>query len=102
MALEEFDAGGRLKKHPADARSTLPDSTEVSGINDLKRYLAQDRIDQVAFSVLKHLVTYANGRTLTYNELNHLKEDGLKLRAGDYRMRDMIRYVVNSNLFLEK
>ena len=102
VALEEFDAGGRLKKHPADARSTLPDSTEVSGINDLKRYLAQDRIDQVAFSVLKHLVTYANGRTLTYNELNHLKEDGLKLRAGDYRMRDMIRYVVNSNLFLEK
>ena len=56
----------------------------------------------MAFSVLKHLVTYANGRTLTYNELNHLKEDGLKLRAGDYRMRDMIRYVVNSNLFLEK
>ena len=102
VALEEFDAGGRLKKHHADARSTLPDGTEVSGINDLKRYLGQDRIDQVAFSVLKHLVTYANGRTLTYNELNHLKEGGLRLRAGGYRMQDMIRYVVNSNLFLEK
>ena len=102
IALEEFDAGGRLKKQPADARSTLPDSTEVSGIHDLKRYLAQDRIDQVAFSVLKHLVTYANGRSLTYNELNHLKEDGLSLRAGGYPMQDMIRYVVKSKLFLEK
>ena len=102
VALEEFDAGGRLKQQPADARSTLPDSTEVSGINDLKRYLAQDRIDQVAFSVLKHLVTYANGRSLTYNELNHLREDGQRLRDRGYPMQDMIRYVVNSKLFLEK
>ena len=33
-------------------------------------YLGEDRIDQVAFSVLKHLATYATGRNLTYNELN--------------------------------
>jgi len=102
VALEEFDAGGRLKQQPADARSTLPDSTEVSGINDLKRYLSHDRVDQVAFSVLKHLVTYANGRSLAYNELKHLKEDGLRLKARGYPMQDMIRYVVNNKLFLEK
>ena len=102
VALEEFDAGGRLKQEPADARSTLPDGAEVSGVNDLKRYLAEDRVDQVAFSVLKHLVTYANGRSLAFNELNYLKEDGLGLRAGGYGMQDMIRYVVNSQMFLEK
>jgi mono/diheme cytochrome c family protein len=102
VALEEFDAGGLLKQQPADARSTLPDSTEVSGVNDLKRYLSQDRVDQVAFSFLKHLAIYANGRSLTYNELEYLKQDGLKLKAGGYRMQEMIRYVVNSKLFLEK
>ena len=80
----------------------MPDGTEVSGVNELKRYLSQDRIDQVAFSVLKHLAIYANGRSLTYNELNFLKEDGLRLRASGYRMQDMMRYVVNSKLFLEK
>jgi hypothetical protein len=80
----------------------LPDQTEVSGVNDLKRYLAEDRIDQVAFSVLKHLATYATGRTLTYNELIFLKQDGLKLKPGGYRMQDMIRYVARSKLFLEK
>src|SRR6185295_16225560 len=94
VPFEEFDAGGRLKQEPVDARSTLPDQTEVSGVNDLKRYLAEDRIDQVAFSVLKHLMVYAIGRSLTYNELNYLKQDGLKLRAGGYRMQDMIRHVV--------
>ncbi len=102
VALEEFDAGGRLKTQPTDAKSTLPDKTEVSGIDDLKRYLGQDRIDQVAFSFLKHLSAYATGRTLTYSELHRLKQDEVKLRAGGYRMKDMIRYVVNSPAFLEK
>ena len=102
VALEEFDAGGRLKTEATDARSTLPDGTEVSGINDLKRYLSQDRIGQVAFSVAKHLSTYANGRTLTYNELKFLKEDVKQLRADNYRMQDMIQYVVANKLFLEK
>jgi mono/diheme cytochrome c family protein len=102
IALEEFDAGGRLKQEPIDAHSRLPDGAEVSGASDLKRHLAEDRIDQVAFSVLKHLATYATGRTLTYNEVNSLKQDGLKLKPGGYRMKDMVRFVVNSNLFLEK
>jgi len=102
VPFEEFDAGGRLKQQSVDARSTLPDKTEVAGVNDLKRYLGQDRIDQVAFSVLKHLATYGTGRSLTYSELHSLKQDGLKLRAGGYRMQDMIRFVVNSKMFLEK
>ncbi|MEO7648826.1 MAG: DUF1592 domain-containing protein, partial [Bryobacteraceae bacterium] len=102
VALEEFDAGGRMKQQAVDARSTLPDQTEVAGVNELKRYLAQDRIDQVAFSVFKHLATYGTGRTLTYGELNQLKKDGLQLRASGYRMKDMIRFVVSSKLFLEK
>jgi hypothetical protein len=102
VALEEFDAGGRLKQQPVSAHSKLPDNTEVNGVNDLKRYLGQDRIDQVAFSVLKHLATYATGRSLSYNELNDLKRDELRLKAGGYRMQDMIRFVVNSKAFLEK
>ncbi len=102
VPFEEFDAGGRLNREPVDARSTLPDKTEVGGLDDLKRYLAEDRIDQVAFSALEHLVTYATGRTLSYNELLFLKRDGVKLKADGYRMRDMIRYVVNSPMFLEK
>ncbi|MEO8592697.1 MAG: DUF1592 domain-containing protein [Candidatus Solibacter sp.] len=102
VALEEFDAGGRLKKTAADAHSTLPDGATVSGIDDFKRYLGEDRIDQVAFSVLKHLETYAAGRSLTYNELNYLKQDALKLRPAGYRMKDLILYVANSKVFLEK
>ncbi len=102
IAFEEFDAGGRLKLQPVDARSKLPDQTEVAGAKDLKRYLGEDRIDQVAYSVLKHLATYATGRSLTYSELHHLKQDSLQLKAGGYRTGDMIHFIVNNKLFLEK
>lgn len=102
VALEQVDADGRWKQQPADARSTLPDGAEVDGTSDFKRYLAQDRIDQVAFSVLKHLTIYAAGRSLSYAELDYLKRDGLRLKEAGYPMQDMLRYVANSPMFLEK
>ncbi|MCC7420519.1 MAG: DUF1592 domain-containing protein [Planctomycetaceae bacterium] len=102
IPLEEFDAGGRLKSMPADAASTLPDKSQVAGFEGLRKYLADDRIDQVAFSLLKHLTTYATGRTLTYHEQALLKRDVVKLKPDGYRMQDLVRYVVRSPMFLEK
>jgi hypothetical protein len=103
LPLEEFDAGGLFKtSEKVDPRSTLPDGTKIEGTKSLKSYLAHDRIDQVAFSFLKHLATYATGRSLSYNEIEFLKENGLQLKPDGYRMQDMLRFVVKSELFLEK
>ena len=103
LPFEQYDAGGLFRDDPdVDARSILPDQTQVDDARELKHYLANERIDQVAFSVLKHLSTYAVGRSLTYNEIEALKEDGLELKDDGYRMQDMVRFVVNSGLFLEK
>jgi hypothetical protein len=103
VPFEQFDAGGLFKTGDSvDARSTLPDETQVAGLNELKTYLANDRIDQVAFSFLRHLATYAAGRSLTYNEIEFLREDGIRLKADGYRMQDMIRFVIKSEIFLEK
>ena len=102
LPLEEYDAGGLLKDHPVDSSSQLPDETTVQGMAELKDYLASDRIDQVAFSFLKHVATYATGRNLSYNEIEFLREAGLQLRADGYRMQDMLQFVVSSPLFLEK
>ena len=102
VPLEEFDAAGLFKTGTVDARSTLPDKTEVRDFAALRKYLADDHMDDVAFSVLKHLAVYATGRNLTYGELEFLRKDGLRLKADGYRMQDLIRYVVNSKMFLEK
>ena len=103
IPFEEYDAGGRFKKGPAvDASSTLPDETEIADLNGLKSYLANDRIDRVAFSFLKHLASYAVGRSLTYNEVVFLQEKGLELKSDDYCMQDMIRFGIKSEVFLTK
>ena len=103
VPFEDYDAGGRRKKEQVDSKSVLPDKTEVAGVDGLKQYLAQDRLDQVAFSVLKHLGTYAAGRSLTYNELHELRTNGVKeLKTNGYRMKDMVRYVAKSPIFLQK
>ena len=102
VPFEEFDAGGLFKKEKVDARSKLPDKTEVADFAALQKYLADDHIDDVAFSVLKHLAIYATGRNLTYGELEFLRRDALRLKANGYRMRDMIGYIMTSKMFLEK
>jgi hypothetical protein len=103
LPFEAFDAAGLLKGGEVDTGSTLPDNTEVADANALKQYLSVDRIDQVAFSFLKHLASYGIGRSLTFNELEYLKNQGEKtLKAGGYRMKDCIRFVIESPMFMEK
>jgi len=102
LPLEQFDAGGLFRADYKGAGARLPDDTEVADYAALRAYLAGPRMDRVAFSVLKHLATYATGRTLTYNELVFLEERGLNLRRNGYRIQDMIRFVIRSDIFLTK
>ena len=103
LPLEQFDAAGLFKQGDVDAASTLPDKTEIADARGLKHYLANDRIDQVAFSFLSHLASYAIGRSLTFNEIEYLKREGRKALAPEgYRMRDCVRFVIESPVFLEK
>ncbi len=102
VPFETFDAGGLLKKQPVEAHSTLPDGTQVHDLTELKALLATEMLDQVAFSFLKHLASYATGRSLTYNETEFIRENGRQLRTNNYRLQDMIHFVVSSDLFLKK
>ena len=102
LPLEQFNAGGLLRADYNGTSVKLPDGTEVDGYNALRAHLAGPRMDRVAFSILKHLATYATGRTLTYNELVFLEEEGLNLRRNGYRMQDLVRFVIKSDIFLTK
>jgi len=80
----------------------LPDKTEINGYLAFKSYLLEAQINQVAFSFTKHLTTYAIGRSLTYNEIESLKQKCVELKARNYKMQDIVRFVVKSRMFLEK
>ena len=100
IPFETMDAGGLPRA--AEANSTLPDGTDIANLNALKAYLADDRLDQVAFSFLKHLATYAIGRPLTYGELDDLKGDIALLRDEGYRLKDMFRFIATRDFFVKK
>lgn len=101
--FEQVDAGGLWKQDvEVDSRSTLPDGTELAGLQELKLYLAVRRLDQVTFSFLKHLSSYAIGRSLRYNEIEFLREKSVQLSAAQSGMQEMVRFVIKSEMFLEK
>lgn len=102
IPFQQVNAAGLFESKAVDAGSTLPDRTKVGGVNDLKRYLAEDRVDQVAFSVLKHMAEYAIGRSLNYNEIEFLRKQGVELKTMGYRTRDLVHFIVTSDLFLTK
>lgn len=102
LPLEQYDAGGRLREETVDCRSELPDGTVVDDAGGLREYLVRDRSGQLAFSFLKHVATYANGRSLTWNEIEFLREHALELNPEEMRLRDLIQFVVGSDLFLMK
>lgn len=102
LPLEQFDAAGRFRSERVDTRSMLPDGTEVEDASALRQYLADDRIDQVAFSFLEHLSMYLLGRDLKYNEIEFLRENGVQLRDDGYRTQDLLRWLIHSELFQTK
>ncbi len=103
LPFEAFDAGGLyVGEGGRDASSTLPDRTQVAGLNDLRTYLSGPGQSWVTFSFLKHLATYAVGRDLKYNEVEFLREKAEAPPKSQEGLRDLVQFVVRSDLFLKK
>jgi hypothetical protein len=52
--------------------------------------------------MLKHVASYAAGRTLAFSELEWLKGEAARLRARQAGSRELLHSVVSSPIFLEK
>lgn len=102
LPLEQFDAGGRLRGDAGDTSSTLPDGHKVLGSAMLRSYLAENREDQVTFSILKHLSAYAAGRSLAFSELEWLRTEAGRLKTAGAGCRELVHSVIGSPIFLEK
>ena len=103
LPFEPYDAGGRFSPSgTVDASAILPDSTQISGLGDLQTYLIEERLEQLALSFLKHLATYAVGRDLGYNEVEFLRAEVLGWPDTKYRLRDLLRFVIRSDIFQKK
>ncbi|MBI1356809.1 MAG: DUF1592 domain-containing protein [Acidobacteria bacterium] len=87
---------------PVDTHETLPDGTEIAGVDDLRGYLLGKRRDDFARTIVTKLLAYSLGRSL---ELADEKEvDGLTARfvENDLKLRTLLEEVVKSDLFRTK
>lgn len=102
LPFEEFDAGGLHREDVVDSSTTLASGRKLTGFREFRDYLLNEKKDQIAFSVAKHLLIYANGKSLSYRDEIELREKLARLKPSGYRLLDVVDCVVGSDSFLLK
>jgi hypothetical protein len=84
---------------PIEADSRLPKGPQVLGMADLKRYLTQERSDDITRNLIRRLTTYAIGRELTVHDRNEIETLLARARKEQVGMRDIIIHICQSPIF---
>ncbi len=106
IAFENYDALGRWRDQvngvPVDASSLLFNQQELKGADGLKRFLLQNRQDQLVRAMVHKLATFALGRPLTFSD--HAEVDGItaQVRQQGDGLATMMNCIVASELFRAK
>ena len=77
----------------------MPNGPEVAGMKDLKEYLLKDRKEEIAENVIRRLLTYGIGRSLTYHDRYAVEELLKQSKQSEHQLQDMILSVCRSELF---
>lgn len=106
VVFENYDAVGRFrltaKEKPIDAKSKLPDGTEIDGIQGIKDYILELKKDNFTKSLVENLFAYALGRDVGFadeQEINNIVEEVID---DDYRFRTVIEQIILSPSFYKK
>mgnify|MGYP002628050174 FL=1 len=114
IALENYDAvglwrdeirrkaDGKFELLPVKASDVLPDARQLDGVASLKDYLANERKDDFAKSLVTRLATYAAGRRLELTDQATIDRLTSEFAGNEYRIRGLIHNIVASELFLTK
>lgn len=82
-----------------DAATHLPLGPQVDGLEGLKAYLLRERKDDIARNVLRKLLSYAMGRELSWQDRFVVKKLLEMTKERDYRFRDVIVLICQSETF---
>ena len=95
----EYLASLNIVKIEADAR--LPTGVDVSGMEDLKKYLLANRQEDIARNMIRRLLAYGLGRDLTTRDRVHVEALLKDMKMNGIGLRDMIVKVCRSPLMRE-
>jgi hypothetical protein len=106
FAFENFDVVGRWRdrykraKGPIDTSATLSNGTEISDIVEFKRML-MERKELVVRCLAQKMLVYATGRKLEAVDRGEVDRITAELARRDNRLRELVRLVVKSEIFLK-
>ena len=95
----EEGAGGYREGLPVDVTGTTPQGQVFVGIEEYKKLLHGNELDQVARHVASQLIAFATGAPVEFADRDDVENLLGKVRDDGYPLRSMIREVVNSGLF---
>ena len=96
----EFTFPGPYKEGPAvDPSSVTPNGHAFAGIEEYKRILLEQQLDQVARHLTSQLLVFGTGAEITFADRDTVEQILDQGRTGGHPVRTMIHQVVQSDLF---
>jgi mono/diheme cytochrome c family protein len=115
IAFEEYDAVGNWQRDgrgatlrgkrtqlPVESETELPDGTKVSGLKELREELLGSRSDDFRRAMVRKVMAYALGRTLSIGDIETADALVPPLRAREDRLSALIELIVASEPFQSK
>ena len=99
FALESYDALGRQRPETTDTRATLLNGRVIDGVSGLRRYLIEDRRDDVVRQFCRKLLGFSLGRQVLLSDEPLLNQMRLALKANGYRFNTAVEQIVTSPQF---
>lgn len=107
MTLENFDPIGQWRSHydkkkkvKVEASDLSPNGENIESVKQLKQFLLK-RKSTFAKGLTGKLAAYGIGREISFKEKSDIDAIVEKLKEGD-GLKDLLTYIVNSELFLNK
>ncbi len=96
----EWNGAGATR--PVDAAGQLPRGEEFKTFREFKALIAQHYQEDVVRGLLKNLVVYATGRRPDVRDMQQIDIILKKQKSTQYRMRDLMKAIVCSPVFLDR
>lgn len=106
VVFENYDAVGRhqlsANNKAIDSKSTLPDGTEVQGIQGIKEYILEMKKENFTKSLVKNLFAYALGRDVDFADEKEINNIVKEVMEDDFRFKTVIEEIVMSPSFSKR
>ena len=115
IALEHYDAVGlwreeirrqkgkkKFETHAVVAKDSLPNGVELDGADSLRDYILNQKTAEFTQSLVERMATYAVGRDLELSDELHVSDLTVEFKKRDYKIRDLVKLIVQSDLFRTK